>query len=256
MTVRRFSLAVMVLAVSAACGTEPPAQAPPTEPATAATAVPASSDTTLAGTVAETMNAGEYTYVRLQTATGDVWMAASTFTVAKGETITAAINMPMENFHSKSLNRDFPIIYFVSSVARQGETLPVTAAAPALANSHGAAAPDAGEPPPVKTVAPPPGGMSIADLWARRESLSGKTILVRGTVVKVNNQIMGTNWFHLQDGSGSAENRTNDVTITTAAMVTVGDVVTVSGTLATGKDFGSGYAYDAIVEKATVVKHE
>ena len=254
MTVHRFSLAVIVLAVSAACGTAPAAKAPPAESATAmvAAAVPPSGDTTLAGTVAETMNAGEYTYVRLHTARGDVWMAASTFTVAKGEKITAAVNMAMENFHSKSLNRDFPIIYFVSSVARQGETLPATATAPALATSHGAAAPEADEPPPVKPVAPPPGGMSIADLWARRESLSGKAILVRGTVVKVNNQIMGMNWFHLQDGSGSAGNRTNDVTITTAAMVKVGDVVTVSGTLATDKDFGAGYAYDAIVEKATV----
>jgi len=28
--------------------------------------------------------------------------------------------------------------------------------------------------------------------------------------------------------------------------------VTASGVLATGKDFGAGYAYDAILEKATV----
>ncbi|MEY4634971.1 MAG: hypothetical protein RJA55_769, partial [Acidobacteriota bacterium] len=37
------------------------------------------------------------------------------------------------------------------------------------------------------------------------------------------------------------------------ATVNVGDIVTISGTLATDKDFGSGYAYDAIVEKATVI---
>ncbi len=255
MTLSRASFAVLVLAVAAACGT------PPTPPAEAAAAAapttagaPASSDQVLTGTVAEAVNAGEYTYVRLQTATGDVWLAATTFTVATGEKITAAIDMPMENFHSKSLNKDFPVLYFVSAVAREGESLPAASAAPAMASSHGAAgaAVPVADQQPVVPVDPPAGGMSIADVWARRASLSGKTVLIRGTVVKVNNQIMGKNWFHLQDGSGAADTRTNDLTITTSAMVNVGDVVTVSGTLATDKDFGAGYAYDAIVENATV----
>ena len=63
---------------------------------------------------------------------------------------------------------------------------------------------------------------------------------------------MGVNWFHLQDGSGKAEDGTNDLTVTTDAVVKVGDVVTVTGILATKKDFGAGYAYEAILEKATV----
>ena len=253
MTLSRASFALLVLAVAAACGTPatPPAEA--AAPAAAAGA-PAPSDQVLAGTVAEAVAAGEYTYVRLQTAKGDVWLAATTFTVAKGETITAAIDMPMENFHSKSLNKDFPVLYFVSAVAREGESLPAAAAAPAMASSHGAggAAVPVADQQPVVPVDPPAGGMSIADVWAKRASLSGKTVLIRGTVVKVNNQIMGKNWFHLQDGSGAADTRTNDLTITTSAMVKVGDVVTVSGTLAADKDFGAGYAYDAIVEDATV----
>jgi hypothetical protein len=256
MTVPRASFAVIVLAIAAACGTPPTPPAEAAAPAAAPTAAeaPASGDQVLAGTVAEAVNAGEYTYVRLQTAKGDLWLAATTFTVAKGEKITATIDMPMENFHSKSLNKDFPVLYFVSAVAREGESLPAASAAPAMASSHGAggAAVPVAEQQPVVPVEPPPGGMSIADVWAKRAALSGKTVLIRGTVVKVNNQIMGKNWFHLQDGSGVADKRTNDLTITTSAMVKVGDVVTVSGTLATDKDFGAGYAYDAIVENATV----
>jgi hypothetical protein len=37
-------------------------------------------------------------------------------------------------------------------------------------------------------------------------------------------------------------------------MVTLGDVVTFTGVLATGEDIGAGYAYDAIVENGKVVK--
>ena len=39
-------------------------------------------------------------------------------------------------------------------------------------------------------------------------------------------------------------------TVTTDAEAKVGDVVTVKGVLTTEKDFGAGYAYKAIVEKA------
>ena len=70
--------------------------------------------------------------------------------------------------------------------------------------------------------------------------------------MKSNPEIMGTNWLHIQDGSGTADARTNDLTVTTSDSAKVGDVVTVTGTLATKKDFGAGYAYDAIVEKATL----
>lgn len=208
---------------------------------------------TIAGTVAETMNAGGYTYVRLQTAAAkDVWAAAPEMPVKTGEHLTMSISMPMENFHSKTLNRDFPIIYFVSDVARDGETLPAGGATPVppLAGSHDAAPTAA--PQVVEPIPPPAGGMKIADLWAKRKSLAGKTVVVRGKVVKVNNAIMGKNWFHVQDGSGTAKDGTNDLTITSNATVRLGDIVTVSGTLTIDKDFGAGYAYDAIIEDAKV----
>ena len=46
----------------------------------------------------------------------------------------------------------------------------------------------------------------------------------------------------------------NDLTVTTNASARVGDVVTVSGVLGTGRDFGAGYAYDAILEQATLAR--
>jgi hypothetical protein len=58
--------------------------------------------------------------------------------------------------------------------------------------------------------------------------------------------------LHLQDGSGKASDATNDLTVTTDAVVKVGDVVTVTGINAVKKDFGAGYSYEAILEKATV----
>lgn len=228
-------------------------QAPPPQASTppAAAAVDPGE---LAGTVAETMDAAGYTYARLQ-ATGreDVWIAASAFPAKVGDRLTVPLEAPMANFESKTLNRTFPLVYFVSRVARDGEVVSgaaIGAGEPPLMTSHAPVAAAAA----VEPVAPPPGGLSIADVWAQRKALSGKAVTVRGQVVKVNNQILDRNWIHLQDGSGAAADRTNDLTVTTDAAVKVGDIVTVTGVLATGKDIGGGYAYDAIVEHAKVVK--
>jgi hypothetical protein len=121
--------------------------------------------------------------------------------------------------------------------------------APALLRSRDGAAPPA-----VAAVSPPPGGMSIADVWARRAELGNREVTVRGQVVKVNNQIMGRNWVHLQDGSGSEADGTHDLTITTDAQVAAGDTVIFTGVLAVAKDFGSGYAYAAILENGRLVR--
>jgi len=190
---------------------------------------------TFTGSVVETMNSGGYTYARLKADDREVWIAASEMPVTEGQSLTVALTMPMAGFHSNTLDRDFELIYFVSGVAREGQAIEPPPAAPA-----------------VEALAPPEGGLSIADVWAKRESLAGKAVTVRGTVVKANNAIMGRNWFHLQDGSGASADGTHDLTVTTDAVVGVGQVVTVTGVLAVDKDFGAGYAYGAIIEGATV----
>ncbi|MFZ5875940.1 MAG: OB-fold nucleic acid binding domain-containing protein [Nitrospirota bacterium] len=92
---------------------------------------------------------------------------------------------------------------------------------------------------------------NIETLFAQKDKLSGQHIQISGKVVKVNNGIMGKNFFHLQDGSGNAP--ANDLTVTTQEMVKVGDQVTVTGLVTVNRDFGAGYSYPLILEEATVV---
>ncbi len=263
--------AVVVLAIAAAACGSPQSPAPAASaPAPAAAGAPAGNSAastadadagTIRGAVAETMNSGGYTYARLTVGGKDTWIAGSEFPVKVGDQLTAAVDMPMENFRSRTLNRDFPIIYFVREVALNGRALPAGAAGgsmPALAGSHGgsesAAAEEPEEPALIAAVAPTPGSVKIADVWAKRKALSGKPLVLRGQIVKVNLAIMGTNWYHLQDGSGVVKDGTHDLVVTSAAELKAGDVVTVNGTLTTDKDFGAGYAYEAIVERADIRK--
>jgi uncharacterized protein YdeI (BOF family) len=218
---------------------------------------------TIRGAVAETMNSGGYTYARLTMGGKDTWIAGSEFPVNVGDQLTAAVDMPMENFRSRTLNRDFPIIYFVREVVMNGTPVAASAAStsagePAMAGSHGgsdsAASEKPEEPTLIAAVAPTPGSVKIADVWAKRKALSGQPLVLRGQIVKVNLAIMGANWYHLQDGSGVVKDGTHDLVVTSAAELKAGDVVTVNGTLTTDKDFGAGYSYEAIVERADIRK--
>jgi hypothetical protein len=94
--------------------------------------------------------------------------------------------------------------------------------------------------------------MTIADLAKKASSLEGTQVKVAGHVVKENDGILGKNWIHLQDGTGSATDKSNDVLVTTDGTAKVGDVVEATGTVRTKQDYGSGYAYDFLLEHATV----
>jgi hypothetical protein len=97
------------------------------------------------------------------------------------------------------------------------------------------------------------GGKTVGELFSESTALTGKQVSVRGKVVKVNAQIMGKNWLHLRDGSGSDADATNDLTVTTAGeLPKVGDTVLVTGQVTTNKDFGMGYQYPVLVEDAEV----
>jgi len=202
------------------------------------------------GTVVETMDAANYTYVRVKSDDGEIWAASSQFAVAVGDRVVVPLQMPMQNFHSESLNRDFPVIYFASAITKEGEQPPAGMPPGHPPIGGGTTASGAGQV--TEAVEPAPGGVTVARVWADRASLSGKTVTVRGKVVKYNGNIMNLNWLHLQDGSGAASEGTHDLAVTTTATAKVGDIVTVTGTVAADKDFGAGYVYKVIVIDASV----
>lgn len=67
------------------------------------------------GIVVDFMDAGGYTYMELQNSGHKFWIAAPTTQVNKGDHIRFGQSMVMTNFTSKTLNRTFGTIIFVSS---------------------------------------------------------------------------------------------------------------------------------------------
>ena len=199
-----------------------------------------------AGKVIQTMNSGGYTYVLLRKKGNEqVWLAMPQTQVQQGKEMTFGQGMEMVNFESKTLKRTFDKIIFSegpigsTGAAKSAEKSP---------GSMGAVAKSAGK---IKVAkAAGPNGHAVADVYRLKNKLDRKKIVVRGQVVKVSAGIMDRNWIHLQDGSGSAAKKNNDLVVTSQALPLVGDVVTATGTLYKDKDFGGGYKYAVIMEKA------
>lgn len=94
---------------------------------------------------------------------------------------------------------------------------------------------------------------TIAEIFAEKATLKGKSVTLRGKVVKYNPGIMGKNWLHLRDGTGTA-GKDNDVTVTTQDASAKGEVVTVQGTVEVDLDIGMGTPYPVIIQDARVTK--
>jgi len=123
---------------------------------------------------------------------------------------------------------------------------------PATGGSKGAAAAKEGKISVTKATGA--NAYTVEGAFVNSAKLNKQKVVIRGKVVKVSSGIMGKNWFHLQDGTGSAAKGTHDLVVTSKDTVSMGDVVTATGTLGKDRDFGAGYKYSVIVEDATFKK--
>lgn len=199
--------------------------------------------------VEEVLQTSGYTYLKVSENGTENWIAVNRQEAAVGEVYYYDEALEMNNFASKELDRTFETIYFVQGISKE----PIVAAPAGMVNPHGdtmgkvALAQKDGI-----SVAPAKDGLSIAKLYQNRNDYAGKTIKMKGQVVKVNEEVMGKNWIHIQDGTIDGENF--DLTITTLDKAALDEVVTFEGTITLNKDFGYGYSYELIMEDAKLVK--
>ena len=152
----------------------------------------------------------------------------------------------MSNFESKTLKKTFDRIVF-GSLAASGASTDMASAHAGMSKSV-----DVGD---IKVAkAAGPDARTVAEINARRADLKGKRVVVRGKVVKFTPAVLGKNWVHLRDGSGSAADGNNDILVTTLDETKIGDVVLVKGIVQTDRDFGSGYSYKVLIEEAALEK--
>lgn len=195
--------------------------------------------------VEEVLPTEKYVYLRVKEGAEEFWIATGKQEVEIGQTYFYKDGLLKTNFVSKEYNRTFDKVYLV------GKIVPANHAGGGMNESAvpkvgttGNANVNSGK------IVIKKGSMRIADLVANPAKYEGKTVQITGRCTKLNANIMGRNWMHLQDGSKDDY----DLVLTSDVAVPEGHVVTMSAKVALNKDFGAGYKYDLILEEGKIIK--
>lgn len=194
------------------------------------------------GSVVEVKDTESYTYLLLKDGATQTWVAVERGPVKVGAQVVIENPMEMINFESKALKRTFPRIVFgsiqgvgASSGNPHGNTsVSMSQADVRVAKAKGAQA------------------YTVAEVVKQADALNGKPVEVHARVVKFSPEIMGKNWVHVRDGSGSDSEHSNDILVTTSDSTSVGATVTLRGTVRTQQDFGAGYSYKVLIDGASL----
>ncbi len=238
-------------------------------------------DAVLKGSITEFKDVTNYTYLNLKDSTGRIWAAIPKTSVETGDEIELANIIVMKDFHSKSLDKTFATILFAVSSKERSARRPLShlemsaktmtgmpsgmmsgpiphGTVPGAVTRTGTGSGKSGAMPQDIKIIKATGdhAYTIEEIYAGKKALAKSPVKVRAKVVKFRPDIMGKNWIHLQDGTGSAEEMNNDITVTTTETAGVGDEIIVQGTLSVDKDLGAGHVFAALIEDVSVEKLE
>jgi hypothetical protein len=88
----------------------PPVNAQSQNQSAAATQLPQT------GKVKDVINVAQYTYLEVIQGQQSRWLAGPTVEVKKGDTVHFDDGVEMKDFHSNSLDRTFPSVFFVNTI--------------------------------------------------------------------------------------------------------------------------------------------
>lgn len=213
--------------------------------------------------VTEVIQATNYSYLKVKENSNERWVAVTKQDVNVGDVFYYDEAMQMTNFQSKDLDRTFDEIYFVNQISKtpMAQNPAMGGGTPAMGgggmpNMGGGGMPAHSgkvETPKISTITleKAKGELTVADVFENRAKYAENEFEIRGIVVKVNMEVMGRNWIHIQDGTGKEGEF--DLTITTQDAAEKGDEVVFKGKVTLNKDYGSGYSYDVIMEDGVLV---
>jgi len=197
-------------------------------------------------TISEVIQTTKYTYFLVEENENEVWIAVNKREASKGDVIYYSNPLEMKNFVSKELGRTFPVVYFVQDIS--DKPFPNENASPQVGMAQ--KKPEILKRDDIR-IKPLKDGITISELYEKKEKYAGKSVKIRGLVTRYNKMVMGKNWIHIQDGTEYSNQF--DLAITTMDSVSVGNTITATGIINLNKDFGSGYFYSIIMEEAKII---
>ncbi len=203
--------------------------------------------------VQEVIQTTNYSYLKVSENNSERWVAVTKLEAMAGDRYFYDKSHQMKDFHSKELNRDFETVDFINRISKTplSQVAPAPSMkAPTMQAPHGHAGKAKSSRNLDIAVAKSTGELTIAQIFANPQQYANMEVEIKGKVVKINKNIMGKNWIHVQDGTN--HNNKFDLTITSKQVPKLNQVVSFKGNLSLNKDFGAGYYYDVIVENGVI----
>ncbi len=195
--------------------------------------------------VVDFLDASRYTYLNVKEDDNIYWIAVPQMKVSKGDVFYYQDGVRMHNFESPEHGRVFETLLLVSAISKTPTHIGLVDRGEI--DMHGGKSE-----PLTEKIEVPRGGTSLVELFDNPEKFSEKIVLIKGQCVKVNRNIMGKNWVHLQDGTSDGSGKILDLTVTTQEEIPLGAIVSLEGIIKLDRDFGAGYNYDVIMEDALI----
>jgi len=220
----------------------------------------------ITGEILEKIDASSYSYLRLKTPKekAGVWVAVPQIDIKLHKTVTVGRPIPMFGFESKVLKRKFERIYFgVLEEQRdeivegsRGHWIPGSkkvdeAAAMGPAHKNEKLEVDLSQIKLKKAEADD--AVTISELFSKKDKLSSQIVQIRGKVIKYNANIMGKNWIHIADGTGSLNDKNYEVTVITPDTAQLGEIIVVTGKVTLDKKVDP-YFFPIALEDAQLKK--
>ncbi|MFZ4400556.1 MAG: hypothetical protein ACOYO1_11015 [Bacteroidales bacterium] len=212
--------------------------------------------------VQEIVHTSQYSYIRYKEEgnpnvkeTDTLWCAVTRSESKIGDTLYYKGGFPMKDFLSKELNRSFKEVLFIDDLSTSSDFVKKEIAEVPSHQQMASSDSSTGKPVTAKIemkIDPVAGGVTIADLFAKKANFKGKTVKIKGKVVKFSPDIMSKNWIHIQDGTEF--DGKYDLTVTSDITVKLGDIIVIEGKIALDKDLGYSYFYEVLMEEAKIVK--
>ncbi|MFH1118402.1 MAG: hypothetical protein V1775_01175 [Bacteroidota bacterium] len=198
------------------------------------------------GEVREVIQTSQYTYLLVDEDNEEKWLALPKMEAKNGNVYFYNDGYEMNNFKSKELGRTFESVFFLDRIGKtvnevlEGQVLGGNTPVKADVRKYGIDIPEA------------EGGIRIAALFENKQEYKGKRVKVKGQVTHYNPSIMKRNWIHLQDGTEYSGKY--DLTATSESLaVSVGQIITLEGTLELDQDFGAGYFYEVLLTDLKII---
>lgn len=206
------------------------------------------------GIVTSTQTAGGYIYIKLDEQGKDIWLATMPINVSAGDKVEYKGGYIMKDFHSKTLNKTFDFILFVTRISvLNGNSL--ASKQPIQGDEYHKNISKEEQTTPIpksNEIVKAEDGKTIEEIFSEIGQLKDKEVTVRAKVMKVSKNILLRNWVTLRDGTGVSPD--DKLIATTSENVNIGDIVIVKGIVRTDMNIGTGYKYKVLLEDAKFTK--